>query len=266
MPHLTSPRSTYGALGALLACHLAFNYIAVRTVVMRTLNRQRLSVAWMLYAARLDAGAAPSDKGAPGGPPGAALRPERVAQLERIFHSPGALRCPMTGRVTGRCSFESSALAVLREARISPSDGEDTTRGAVAHVTNEVLRTVAVFSEERFILWTDVAASSTNCVRLRITFKAGYTPQDVLKVWLTAAELSRCWMNDDDANPSRDVVQRVKAAHKRVSDALPHFIELMKAAGWRVDDGLLIPGNPEPVSLWVAEGADTAVVESRKHR
>lgn len=49
LPYVSTVQSTYIVLFFLLACHLGANYIAVRGLTLRTLNRQRATIAWTRF-------------------------------------------------------------------------------------------------------------------------------------------------------------------------------------------------------------------------
>ncbi|KAE9384108.1 DUF647-domain-containing protein, partial [Gymnopus androsaceus JB14] len=49
VPYLTTPSLTYAVLFVMVFLHLLINYLAVRGVIFRTLNRQRACLAWMAF-------------------------------------------------------------------------------------------------------------------------------------------------------------------------------------------------------------------------
>ncbi|CAK5266934.1 unnamed protein product [Mycena citricolor] len=87
--HLNSAFLTYTVLFTLVGLHLALNYAGVSGVVLRTLNRQRMTIAWELYRAN-----------------GRTPTPEEVSSLEHIFQRPDHIRGT-------KCTFGSSLNAVL---------------------------------------------------------------------------------------------------------------------------------------------------------
>lgn len=87
LPHLTTSHTTHALLLALLAAHLLVNYLGIRGVCLRTLNRQRAALAWSAFRARA---AVPS--------------PVAVANIERILARPGEI-CTADGVRLGWCAL-----------------------------------------------------------------------------------------------------------------------------------------------------------------
>ncbi|THH06553.1 hypothetical protein EW145_g4005 [Phellinidium pouzarii] len=85
MKHVNSRSATWTALLLLLFIHLGTNYLAVRAVILTTLNRQRANIAYGLY--RKQGNAVPT--------------PFEVARHERIFEISTALREPTSGTYLG---------------------------------------------------------------------------------------------------------------------------------------------------------------------
>ncbi|KAJ7249373.1 vitamin B6 photo-protection and homoeostasis-domain-containing protein [Mycena rebaudengoi] len=105
VPYLTTPWTTYSVLFGLVGLHLALNYVGIRGVVLRTLNRQRLSMVWDVYRESSDTKFA---------------SPAEIAKLERVFSRPGVLRDVNTGRIAGHCTIGSSLTTVLGNSLIPP--------------------------------------------------------------------------------------------------------------------------------------------------
>ena len=53
MPYLHTSERTYTTVAVLLILHIWINYVAVRAVVMKTLNRQRTTILWASYSERM---------------------------------------------------------------------------------------------------------------------------------------------------------------------------------------------------------------------
>ncbi|KAI5823768.1 DUF647-domain-containing protein [Schizophyllum commune Tattone D] len=86
--HLSSTQATHALLLALLAAHLTVNYLGVRGVCLRTLNRQRAALAWTSFR---EYGSAPS--------------PAVVANMEGILARPGAIIHAGDGGHIGWCTI-----------------------------------------------------------------------------------------------------------------------------------------------------------------
>lgn len=50
MPYLHTSERTHTVVAVLLVLHVWINYVAVRVVVMKTLNRQRATILWAAYS------------------------------------------------------------------------------------------------------------------------------------------------------------------------------------------------------------------------
>ncbi|KAJ7034584.1 vitamin B6 photo-protection and homoeostasis-domain-containing protein [Mycena alexandri] len=165
VPYLTTTWSTYSVLFGLVGLHLALNYVGIRGVVLRSLNRQRMSIAWDIYRET-------SETKIPS--------PEQVSNLERVFERPGVLRELRTNSIAGRCTIGSSLNAVLRGSVIP-------------------LPLLDQMREERYVLWFDRNCLSSRpntpdalragAVHLHICLMEGNTPADQLKAWAHAVEV-----------------------------------------------------------------------------
>lgn len=216
MHYVHSTRATYVVLFALIALHLFCNYLAVRVVVFRSLNRQRASIVWAAYRAQ-SSGPAPTKTPR-------VLTPTAVAAQERIFPVPTS--CHL-GVPFAHISVALSA---------SP-----------AH-----LQTVlSSFSNERYLLWAD----STCCVR--VCLKEGHLSEDQFKAWVHAQETARLLAG----RAPRDfeiALAAVQTAYAVVEDAWPSFVDGVREAGWRIEEGGLLVGSPRTIRIETLESADSS--------
>lgn len=251
VPHLVTPWPTYTALFLLVAFHLGINYLGVRGLVLRTLNRQRVSIAWTSY--RLS-----NNTTVP--------NPKDVSQAEHILSHPAVFRDPLH-RITGTCTIGLSFFDAFE-----------------GHFPFNLFEH---FEEERYLLWYDAKClrpardgaghAVHGPVYLHIILKDGYTINDQLKAWIHAAEL--CSMvgrkdtrntNDADAiREDKEALALMRSSYTRIIQDFPDFIAQMRAAGWNTVDGALMPGSPKGVLMGVkggivANGEDR--VEERKER
>ncbi|KAJ7199196.1 vitamin B6 photo-protection and homoeostasis-domain-containing protein [Mycena pura] len=250
LPHLTTTWSTHAALFALVGLHLALNYVGIRGVIMRTLNRQRMTIAWDLYRESGDTEVAP---------------PLEVARSERIITwSPGALRELRTDSVAGRCTVGSALSAVL-----GPS-------GAIPVPLLEQMR------GERYVLWFDRASLVAPDVcagqlHLHICLREGYASVDQFKAWAHAVEVGRMVLlqrrrTTPGLDPPPTPAELVLAAYRRVDERFAAFLRGMGDKGWNTAEAALLAGVPRAliVSLdaSVTDDGDQGVVseEARKDR
>ncbi|TFK39310.1 vitamin B6 photo-protection and homoeostasis-domain-containing protein [Crucibulum laeve] len=245
VPRLTTLWSTYSMLFVLVGLHLGINYVGVRGLVLRSLNRQRTGLAWLAYRSSNNSYILP---------------PVEMTRRERIFDRPGVFRDLQTGDVIGHCTIGSS-IAEISQTSI-PS------------------RFFSLFDQERYVLWydkqcllpsTDKAAPAFyGCPRLHICLKEGYTYLDQLKAWTHAAELCRavtCGRTGDvDRIDGHDALGVLEASYQQSVRCFSDFVEKLRAVGWNTVDGALMTGSPNAVLT----GIETSVIddsrEEKKHR
>jgi len=231
VPHLTTPMLTYSVLATLVCLHLAINYQGVRTLELRTLNRQRASLAWYLYRSS-------------GHPPS----PSILRQREHIFGRPDVLR-DSTGHVIGRCHLGSSFSQVFRAGHPIPTGLPE------------------LFQTERYILWYDPQCLHPSLPKLspnhdpldlHILLKEGYTPQDQLGAWTHAAELCRLVARLRTASvrekEEEDAFSLVRTALDTSTHAFPDFIKSMRLSGWNTNEIVLMAGAPNGVLTRITPG------------
>nr|GAT45158.1 predicted protein [Mycena chlorophos] len=255
VPYLTTPSSTYTVLFTLVGLHLWLNYHGVRGVVLRTLNRQRLSIAWHHYRDSRDT-EVPS--------PAEVSRRERV--LDWNFNALGA------GVQAGRCTCDvgSSLVAVF-----PPGKGSDSIPPALVNA-------------DPYILWFDPSSISQNTTqptfrahshtlgfKLHIFLRRGYSSHHVIKAWVHAVEVGRMIaLQRRSGSPERlsDPLDLVRVGHKRVGERLERFLELMREKGWETRTGEnaagLVVGSPRGVieEVEVGVGEEGLEIEGRKER
>ncbi|KAF8997499.1 vitamin B6 photo-protection and homoeostasis-domain-containing protein [Cyathus striatus] len=217
VPRLTTQSSTYSVLFLLVGLHLTINYYGVRGLALRTLNRQRVGAAWMIYR----------DSGSSQVP-----NPEQMSVVERIFDRPGVLRDVQTDVVIGHCSIGSSA------SRIS--------HALTASVFN-------VFKKERYLLWYDEEYLRTSVhdiiPRLHICLKDGYTLEDQLRAWAHATELCRSISSAGKAKGFNygNPLDALQTSHRWMTELFSEFLENLRSVGWNTAEGALITGSPKAI-------------------
>ncbi|KAJ7096150.1 vitamin B6 photo-protection and homoeostasis-domain-containing protein [Mycena epipterygia] len=245
VPYLTTPRTTYSVLFGLVGLHLALNYVGIRGVVLRSLNRQRMTLAWDVYREA-------SNTKIPS--------PAEVAELERILERPGVLREIRTNTVGGRCTIGSSLNAVLRGSLIP-------------YVLLEQMQ------NERYVLWFDRScmvprpdgrdALRPGAVHLHICLKEGYTPEDQLKAWAHAGEVGRMLLLQQRASfPVPAPAELILAAHRRVEPIFADFLQGLRSVGWNTADSALLSGSPRTlvVSIEPTDLEETTEFEEKKEK
>ncbi|KAI0996901.1 hypothetical protein K3495_g11282 [Podosphaera aphanis] len=153
--HISDKLTTWMALIFLLFIHLATNYMAVRSVCMRTFNRQRAS----LFFSQVIDSLLESGHDIMRDPDSAFEKvvsssqipsPRAISLKERIFEQDGALRWK-GGRCLGYCKLGVSIKVIIeRLGRTDPSTGS--IRDIPALQFEELLHT---YRESNYILWYD---------------------------------------------------------------------------------------------------------------
>ncbi|KAJ3828355.1 vitamin B6 photo-protection and homoeostasis-domain-containing protein [Lentinula raphanica] len=154
VPYLTTPWSTYTVLFTLVFIHLFINYIGVRGVILRSLNRQRACLAWMTFKSKHDLNNTPT----------------HLATLERILTYSDIIQDYPSRTVIGRCAMGSSFAACDPDPDI-----------------------LYIFRHKRYILCLDRKSSFVHGAipQLHILLKQGYNAADQLHAWLFACEVTR---------------------------------------------------------------------------
>ncbi|KAG9627220.1 DUF647-domain-containing protein, partial [Aureobasidium melanogenum] len=161
---VNTPFATWTTLLLLLTLHLATNYMAVRSVCMRTLNRQRANIVFA-YLLKYDR----------------VLSPKQVSAKERIFEHDGILR-DVDDKCLGYCKIGVPAYELLE--RLGRTDR--LTRATNIPDGRLLLQLVELFEEESYIVYLE-HQSDTTCILL----KKGSDTTAQLKAWYHALLLAR---------------------------------------------------------------------------
>jgi len=232
IPYVNTRASTYMILFVLVGAHLFLNYLAVRSVVLRTLNRQRACILWTSFKA-------------PNGELNKrALSPTTVASKEALFGSPCSLRDASTRktRTIGRCVLGTS----LRHV---------TTQCAMEHIASAL----HVFEHERYTIFITCGNKRTmrraNTTAL-VCFKDGYLPKDQLQAWIHAIEIARRISLSSHLGHSADLADVLRSTLQEVRKMLPIFIQSLAEAGWETKDDSMMFASPAHLTLGIMDQSD----------
>jgi len=233
VPYITTPWTTYGCLFTLVALHLVINYFGVRGLILRSLNRQRLAVAWIMYQ-KSEQSSVPT--------------PLQVAERERIFERFGMIRDVDTHEQLGHCTIGSSLSGILRDP--IPSELPE------------------LFQQEQYLIWFDQRCLlrgtgkaetpySAGVRRIHICLKEGYTLSDQFKAWVHAVEVCRLGFRihgsaNVDGVAALDVI---RTAYDAVAVHIADFTSKLQSAGWNPGDYALMTGSPAAVVTLVVSTA-----------
>ena len=209
---------TYTILFVLVGAHLLLNYLAVRSVVLRTLNKQRASILWTSFKA-------PS-----GALNASTLSPANVASKEILFGAPSSIRDAFTGRRIGQCNLGMSFRSITYQC---PAE----------HIASAL----HVFDGERYVLF--IAGGNDHGLRpvtISVSFKDGYRSMDQLQAWIHAIEVAR---RLHDRGDNADPAEVLRSTLSAIREALPGFVQSLVEAGWETGDDSMMFGSPNHLIL-----------------
>ncbi|PBP19045.1 DUF647 domain-containing protein [Diplocarpon rosae] len=186
--HISSKATTWIALTLLLAVHLGTNYLAVRAVCMRTLNRQRANLAFSHILQQLsDAEQRAKDKSPTpsSGPinfPDALVypTPEEIKLKERVFERDGVLRWN-GGQVLGYCK-----LGVSLQTLLKCFSKSNQTTGSTVSAADHLTELCEIFSGSEFLVWFDEPRKT-----FLVVLKDGSVARAQLSAWMFALSFAR---------------------------------------------------------------------------
>ncbi|KAG2054344.1 hypothetical protein BDR06DRAFT_955320, partial [Suillus hirtellus] len=226
VPYITTRTSIYTALFFLVFGHLLANYLAVRSVVLRSFNRQRSSILWSTF------------RNPKAGADGRSvyLTPRDVSNREIILDIPSRIHDAVADRVIGHCSLGVSVQYAMTHCN-----------------TPHVLKMLQHIQEGPYVLF--VAESRSWGRRgpcILVSFKEGYGFLDQLRAWLHALEIAAMWstrhMRPSVTSPS-EMEDVVLSTHETLREEFSGFMRCMKEAGWNIEEGAMTMGSPGSVIM-----------------
>ena len=223
MAHVTTRTSTWIMLLMLLTIHLTTNYLAVRSVVLLTLNRQRTNIVYSHYRAK-----------------GVVLTPFQASRLERIFDRGGVLRDTVSGARLGHVHLCSSFGEFVRLSGPTFADKrrwtkEDTDADAPAGVRS-IARIFSAFQSERYILCPCPDTSNVRNHQVLICLKEYAKPEDHLKAWIHAYECLSLYEQEPGAYlnnaPLEDAIRILRNSLRAAENNFPSFVSGLQEKGW----------------------------------
>lgn len=203
--------ATWIWLLSLLALHLTMNYLAVSSVCMLMLNRQRANIVF-------------SSLDSTGETPG----PQEAARQERIFEREGVLT--WQGSKIGYGGFVD-----MRELLLSLGGRLESTSGSIVDIPTSISSVLDVYHHESYILWF-----APRSQRALIVLKAGATPQTELYAWWHALRVAHAF-HSSKYSQDGGTAEILKALHEtlRSDHSQKDFIATLGAAGWDSNASLL---------------------------
>jgi hypothetical protein len=222
--YISSQWATWTAMIALLAIHLGMNYLAVRSVSMRTLNRQRANLVFSNYLDQLiEFDGQTKSNGNITFP-----TPEEISIQEKIFERDGVLRWK-GGKALGYCEIGVDFRRILN--LLYPADK---LTGSYTIPSSDVAKLLDIFSQEGYIMWPDISRNT-----FMIVLKESSETKTQLHAWmhalLFAKQLDRIVEEEEGL---LDALARTLRDVNVFTNAFNVFGEFEKA-GWDIEIGAL---------------------------
>ncbi|KAH8602139.1 vitamin B6 photo-protection and homoeostasis-domain-containing protein [Bisporella sp. PMI_857] len=214
--HISSRKWTWIALIFLLTIHLRTNYLAVRAVSMRTLNRQRANLLFSTYIGESIQRSDLQSRSFPG--------PEEVSKKERIFEFDGVLRWK-GDKVIGCCEIGVPLSRILD--LVSRSTDSDKSYEEIFE------RLLEDFSHDDYIIWYDRYSK-----RFLIVLKGSSTTITQLHAWMHVLWLAH--RLSSELKESKDQLSIISQTRESISWITPQFLEKeLRKMGWDTELGAL---------------------------
>lgn len=209
----------------LLTVHLVMNYLAVRSVILTTLNRQRATIVYSHYRAK-----------------GGVLAPFQAACRERIFEHSGTIRDVATGSRLGTCRICCSFSEFLHLSGLDRRQKADTNSRSPTQI-------LSIFQDERYLLCPGPDFSKTRRLMVVICFKENAGPEDHLKAWLHAYEVIALHaQRPKEDTKSIPIGGTIDTSLQAIRVAFPSLLTELKHKGWDTKNGTIVTKPVRSVS------------------
>lgn len=217
---ISSQWATWTAMILLLAVHLGTNYLAVRAVSMRTLNRQRAN---LVFSAYLDSNDHVRDHKSTQNIP----TPEEISIQERVFEKDGVLRWK-GGIILGYCEIGVSLRRILDlVSKPDASSGSYT-----GPQSSDARRLLDEFEQDDYVLWYNQPSRT-----FLIVLKSSSTVTTQLHAWMHALFLAKQFHQGAEDKSVLGSIIRTHSDFKAIaSEGLNMQLE---KAGWDIKTGAL---------------------------
>ncbi|KAF7946646.1 hypothetical protein EAE96_009638 [Botrytis aclada] len=163
---ISSPLATWIALLSLLSIHLGTNYMAVRSVTMRTLNRHRANLVISTFL--LNPKHEENKTSLPS--------PREISLQERIFERDGAIR-NIHGSILAYCTVGVS----LQELLSSISTSTSSSTGSYTENSSLFTSLLSIYKPQGYIMWYSPSRNT-----FLVVLKEGAPPKVQLDAWFHA--------------------------------------------------------------------------------
>lgn len=220
--HATSTIATWIWLLLLLVVHLSMNYMAVKSVSMRSINRQRASI---IFSSLLDNGPAPT--------------PDQVSRQEHIFENSEVLRWKGS-RALGKCEMGVSFDSLIR--RIGNRHHKT---GSVQGFRVNVTDFLDVFANEQYLLWIDAGKR-----RALIVLCKDATVHTQIKAWSHALRAMQCIGTTTKIKlPDSEILDLIQTTLKEHNVVFEAWISQLQSTGWNTSTPAIEIGRGNRIAL-----------------
>lgn len=203
--YATSTAATWIWLLTLVVAHLSTNYLAVRSVSMQSINRQRANI---IFSSLIETGDAPN--------------PDQIAKQERVFENSGRLRWH-DSKLIGTCEIGVPFTELLRLI----GNLHSRTKSAQDLQVN-VTEILNVFADERYLLWIDAGKR-----RAVIILLDSADVRSQLRAWAHALRAMHALEQKKATNPTGvDMLGLLHSTMRDQNAVFQDWIEKLETAGW----------------------------------
>ncbi len=203
--YATSTTATWIWLLTLLIAHLSTNYLAVRSVSMRSINRQRANI---IFSCLSEDGHAPT--------------PDQVAEQEHVFENSNILRWKGSKSI-GTCEIGAPFPELLRQiGQMHPRTG------SAKELRVNVTEVLNIFAEEQYLLWIDASRR-----RAVIVLTDSATVQSQFRAWAHALRAMRALEQTKEIHVSEfDVLHLLRSTLRDQNAVFQDWITQLEKIGW----------------------------------
>ncbi|KAF8862305.1 DUF647-domain-containing protein [Acephala macrosclerotiorum] len=219
--HISSKWATWTAMIFLLAIHLGTNYLAVRAVCMRTLNRQRANLAFSVGLDEVEKFGNTSTERRIALEKRKGPTPNEVRLQERVFERDGVLR--WGGKVLGYCRIGVDLRTLLK----SFSDRNRVT-GSYGN-TGDFERLLKIFDGVNYVIWYDESSKT-----FLIVLEDGVEPASELHAWMFALYYAKHGRKKDET-----VLDALGRTLNEVTVASVDILKHLEKIGWDLETSAL---------------------------
>ena len=247
---VSSRSSTWTALIGLLSVHLGTNYLAVKAVTMKTLNRQRANLLFSMYLSHIEEY---DDFKNIGSGEQRFLAPSDISPLERIFERDGILRWK-GGKAIGFCEIGvpvTRILDIISKSRAS--------HGTYLEAEPIFTRLLEEFANDDYIIWYDEKSKT-----FLVSLKAASTALTQLHSWMHVLLLAHRLQKLSYAKLELlSIIAEIRNTLKPLS--LQVLEDQLQKAGWDTELGALETKSGTRIIMGIAADQELGSEKSASH-